>query len=260
MSTIVPTTLGSGPKVSRVHSSAICLLSRFGIPGEATEAVEIGHREVVAEPIGVAADVRDADEPAVGPLEREAGDEVLHRRDVAVALGLGVGLHVEVEHFFPHRHEEAEVPLLAEVFLRDLQLDRLVGFRESAEQRRGGLADLEVDRAVLDLDDDVVEELAVERVEVVVGGLGAVVLGILPIHFVVVDEAAIEQDAAVRLEGLGDDVGGVGVGAAVFGRAEPAFGVGLEHEAAEVGDRLCRSRRPCVSRTRRRPGRAGRRC
>ena len=54
---------------------------------------------------------------------------------------------------------------------------------------------------------------------------------------VVVDEAAIEEEAAVRRQRARDDVGGVGVGAAVCRRAEAAFGVGLEHEAAEVGDR-----------------------
>ena len=108
------------------------------------------------------------------------------------------------------------MPLLAEVLLRDLQLDGLVGFLEAAEQGRSRLADLEVDRAVFDLEDDVVVELAVEVVEVVVGRFGAVVLRIVPVHFVVVDEPAIEEDAAVRLEGPGDDVGGVGVGAAVF--------------------------------------------
>ena len=38
-----------------------------------------------------------------------------------------------------------------------------------------GLARLEVERAVLDLDDDVAGELAVERLELVIGLLGAVV-------------------------------------------------------------------------------------
>ena len=109
-----------------------------------------------------------------------------------------VGVHVEVEHFLPHRREEDEVALLADVFLRDLELDGLVGFLEPAEERRDGLAHLEIDGAVLDLDDDVVVELAVERMEVVVGGAGAVVLGIAPVEVVVVDEGAIEDDAAVR--------------------------------------------------------------
>ena len=66
------------------------------------------------------------------------------------------------------------MPLLAEVFLCDLQLDGHGGLFKSAEQRRGRLAHLEINRAVLDLDDDVVVELAVEGVKVVVGGLGAV--------------------------------------------------------------------------------------
>ena len=52
---------------------------------------------------------------------------------------------------------------LAEVFLGDLKFDRLVGLLERAEQRRGRLADLEIDRAVLDLNYDVVVELAIER-------------------------------------------------------------------------------------------------
>ena len=52
----------------------------------------------------------------------------------------------------------------------------------------------------------------------------------------VVDEAAIEDQAAVRLERAGDHVGGVGVGAVVGGGADAAFGIGLHDDAAEVGD------------------------
>ena len=59
--------------------------------------------------------------------------------------------------------QKHRVPRLADVLLRDLQLDRLVRLLERAEQRRRRLAHLEVDRAVLDLDDHVVVELAVER-------------------------------------------------------------------------------------------------
>ena len=90
---------------------------------------------------------------------------------------------------------------LAEVLLRDLQFDRLIGLLQRAEERRGRLAHLEIDGAVLDLHDHVVVELAVERLEVVVGGAAAVVLRIGPVHVVVVDEAAVEEQAAVRLAG-----------------------------------------------------------
>ena len=57
------------------------------------------------------------------------------------------------------------MPLLARIFLCDLQLDGLICFFEAAEKRRGRLAHLEIDRPVFDLDDDVVIELAVERME-----------------------------------------------------------------------------------------------
>ena len=67
---------------------------------------------------------------------------------------------------------------------------------------------------------------------------------------VVVDESAVEEQAAVRLERAGDDVGRVGVGAPVGGRSEAPFGIGLDDEAAEVGNQRYRFRRLCSSTTR----------
>ena len=64
---------------------------------------------------------------------------------------------------------------------------------QSAEQRRYRLANLEVDGPIFDLDDYVVVELAIERMEIVVGGLGAVVLQVGPVEMMVVDEGAIEH-------------------------------------------------------------------
>ncbi len=126
--------------------------------------------------------------------------------------------------------------LLTSVFLRDLKLDRFVSFFEAAEEGRDRFARLEVDWAMLDLDDDVVFELAVEWMKIVVGSFGAVVFGIAPVEVMIVDESTIKHDAMMRLEGAGDDVGGVGGRAAVEGRAEAAFGIGLDDEAAEVGN------------------------
>ena len=53
----------------------------------------------------------------------------------------------------------------------------------------------------------------------------------------VVNKAAIENDPAMRLERAGDDVGRVGVRAAVGRRAEFAFGIRLHDEPAEIGNR-----------------------
>ncbi len=126
---------------------------------------------------------------------------------------------------------------LAHVFLRNLQLDGFLSLRQRAEERRRRLANLEIDGAVLDLHDGVALELAVQLVEVVIRRAGAVVLEIAPVRMVVVDEAAVEQQAGMRLESARDHVGGVGVRAVIRGGADAAFGIGLEHDASEIRDR-----------------------
>ena len=147
------------PNVSRVHSSAICFARQIRIPRQPAEAVEVRQRQVVAEPVGVAADVRHADEPAGRVARtscpRRGAFTGVPRRRLTCMSKSSTSFHIGTR---KHR-----VPLLAEVLLRDLQLDRLVRLLERAEQRRRRLAHLEVDRPVLDLDDDVVVELAVER-------------------------------------------------------------------------------------------------
>ena len=65
---------------------------------------------------------------------------------------------------------------------------------KAGEERGDGLADLEVDGAFLGLDDDIGGEFAVERVEDVVSGAGAVGFGVAPVEVVVVDEGAVEDD------------------------------------------------------------------
>src|SRR4029453_17820027 len=100
----------------------------------------------------------------------------------------------------PHWHEKADVALLTQILLGDLQLDRLIRIAQRAEQRRGWFAHLEVDRAVFDLDDGIRVELAVEWMEVVIGGAGAVVFWLAPIHEIVVDEAAVEDHTVMRCE------------------------------------------------------------
>ena len=107
-----------------------------------------------------------------------------------------------------------------------------------------GSRGMEVERPVLDLDEHVVAERAVERHELLVGALDAV-----GIDGGVVDEGAPHDDAAVRRDRVGEHVGAVGVGALVVLRAGLALAVGLHQEAAEVGDRLVDLGRPCPSTT-----------
>ena len=80
---------------------------------------------------------------------------------------------------------------------------------------------------MLDLDDDVRLEFAVEGMEVVVAGAGAISFHVAPVEMMVVDEAAVEHDAAVRLKRAGHHVGCIRGAAAILRRAGLAFGIRL---------------------------------
>ena len=132
-----------------------------GVPGEAAEGVEVGHGERRTEP-AIAADAGDADHAAQGLMERLACEDVLTGLP-AVELRMRARVcdlsdatrRSRYLGPFPHGREIDEVALLAGVLLRDLDFHGLAGVPEAGEERRDGLADLEVDGAFLDLDDDV---------------------------------------------------------------------------------------------------------
>jgi hypothetical protein len=87
------------------------------------------------------------------------------------------------------------------------------------------------DRAVLHLDDDIVGEAAVERLELGIGLLGAIVrVGVS------IDEGAPHHDAAMRLHRGGEHVGAVSMAGVVIARAWLPLAVRLDEKAAEVGD------------------------
>src|SRR5690348_9449408 len=174
------------------------------------------------QPVRVQANVGDSGKAAERAVEGSAFHDLLYRR-VAV-----VRAHVEVEDGLPQRNQKNEVPLLPGVFLRDLKFDGLVGVAESGEERRGRLAHLKINGAVLDLDDHVVVELAVEWMKNVIRGAGAVGLRVAPVEVMVVDEGAVEQHAAMRLEGAGQRVGSINGRAAILRWAGLALGVGLD--------------------------------
>src|SRR3546814_16018313 len=98
----------------------------------------------------------------------------------------------------------------AEILLGDLHFERERRFRHRAEQRREGLARLEIHGAVLDLEDDVGGERAVERLELAIRLPGAV-LGIVGR----IDEGAPDDDAVVRAKRGGKPVGALGMAAGV---------------------------------------------
>src|ERR1700690_2652631 len=129
------------------------------------------------------------------------------------------------------------MPRLSRIFLRDLQLDGFICFVECAEKRRSWLTHLEINRAILDLQNDVCVELPVEFVEIVVGRAGSVVFQIAPIEMMVVDKPAIKKQTAVWFECASNKVRAIRVRSAIRRWADPAFGISLQHKAAEIRNR-----------------------
>src|SRR3546814_15385655 len=103
------------------------------------------------------------------------------------------------------------------------------------------LARLEIHGAVLDLEDDVGGERAVERLELAIRLPGAV-LGIVGR----IDEGAPDDDAVVRAKRGGKHVGALGMAAVIVAGAGLAFRIGLDEEAAEIGNRGVEDRKSVV--------------
>src|SRR5437588_6260417 len=115
-------------------------------------------------------------------------------------------MQVKIESLLPHRNQEHSVAALAKIFLSALQLDRLLRFLQWTKKWRGRLADLKIDGAVLDLDHHIVVEFPIEFVEIVVGGPRTIVLGIAPVHVMVVNESPVKNETAMRFERSGDNI------------------------------------------------------
>src|SRR2546430_17631923 len=110
----------------------------------------------MSEPVGVQANVGYSDEAAGRPVEHPSGGESFDRCPGAA------GVQVRIEGLFPHGREKHHLPSLSEILLGDLKLDGLVGFFERPEEGRCRFAYLEIDGAVLDLDNGIVVKRAVE--------------------------------------------------------------------------------------------------
>ena len=132
------------------------------VPCEAPKTIQVCHRQRTAEPIRIHADIRDPGEASNWTMKGFSADQILDRARFAIRP------HVEIEDFFPHRNQKTEMLLLTRIFLRDLQLDGFIRALQTCEERRYWLAHLEIDRTVLDLDDYVVVERAIERMKIVI--------------------------------------------------------------------------------------------
>src|SRR5882757_3219825 len=107
--------------------------------------------------------------------------------------------------------------LLSRILLGDLKLKSFICLLQSAKERRHRLSHLEINWAVLDLNNDVVFKLAVERVKVVVSGFGAFVLRIVRVRPLVIDKATIEDQPAMRLQSPRNYIRGIRMSSLVAG-------------------------------------------
>ena len=176
-------------------------------------------------PVAVETRVHDRRDP------RHALRAHFARHDFADRGAFAVRVRVGVEEFLPHRPQVHEVLRLTEVFLRRLDLRQRGRLLQRAEQRMKRLARLEVNRAVLDLDEDVRTELSVEPGELDVGAFRPVGIDVF-----VVDERAPDDVSAVLSHGVAEHVGPLRVVPAVVLRARLPLGIGFDEKAAEVGD------------------------
>ena len=187
---------------------------QFGIPGEAAEGVPVGLVEMRSAPVAIRTDVSHA-------CHSRRKD---HFRNGSAATGS------IVQHFLPHGCKEGQMAREAEIFLRDLRFEHQLRIRHRAEHRMKRLARLEVDRAVLHLDDHIVGKLPVQRHEFAIRLLG-------PVGFVFsgVNEGAPDHRTPIA-NGFGEHIGTISVATPIVLRAGLPFAVRLDEEAAEIGN------------------------
>ena len=121
---------------------------------------------------------------------------------------------------------------LAQILLGNLQFHHVRGLLNLVKDGTVRLTGLEIQRTVLGLQDDVVTELAVKGFELRYSLLHTVFTLVVG----TIDKAAPHDDALVRLQGVGQHVGTIGMGASEVARAGLSFAVSLDQETAEVGD------------------------
>src|SRR5262249_801540 len=207
------------------------LRAQVGVPRKPAEAVEVCHREMVSQPVLITTYIGNGHKSSQWTIESLARNQFLHRRST-------LGAHIEIQNLLPHRDQNAKMALLARVLLRNLKLYNLTSLFQRTKQRRGRLAHLEVDWAMLYLKKRVVIKTAVERLKVVICSACPVVLQVAPVHVMVVDESSIKDDAAVRLEGPRDHLGRTRRRPSVKRWAEPSLRIRFEHYPAKVGNSL----------------------
>ena len=88
--------------------------SQVGVPCQASEAVQVRGRHVIAVPVEIQPGIRYAHKASHRPVECLSRRQRLHRRTGALCP------QIEIQSCFPLRYKKHQVPRLSHIFLRDL--------------------------------------------------------------------------------------------------------------------------------------------
>ena len=149
-------------------------------------------------------------------------------------------LHVsmEVQNFFEHRDQIAHVSLLSCVFLRNLNLQHLIGFGKASKKRMHRLPYLKIHRPVLNLQDHIIQKGSVKSDEIVISGSGPVCLPVAPVLSTVIYKASPNDQSPIWLYCLCKHIGAVCMGSVISERSRTAFRIRLNQESPQIRNRF----------------------
>src|SRR5678816_1586539 len=98
----------------------------------------------MSQPVCIQADIRHTHERSHRPMKSLSRNQILDRSRAAIHS------QSEIQHLFPHRRQETQMPLLPGVLLCDLEFDALVSLLQSAKKRRYRFPCLKINGTILD--------------------------------------------------------------------------------------------------------------
>ena len=138
----------------------------------------------------------------------------------------------KLEKLLPHRGKVDQMERLSQIFLCDLQFHHIRCLTNLVEDRTVWLTRLEVKGTVLGLQDDILMELAVQRLEL----RDRLFHTVLSLMVGTIDKAAPHDDTLIRLQSLRQHISTVSVRALIVTRSGLSLTIRLHEETAEVRD------------------------
>ncbi|MNC31270.1 hypothetical protein D3C75_795850 [compost metagenome] len=128
------------------------------------------------------------------------------------------------------------MPLLTSILLGYLKLDYLIGALHRSEQWRHWLPNLEIHRSVLDLQEYIIPELAIQRLKVIISRPRTIRRAVPPVLHAVIDKAAPNDKSAMRFKRIRQHICSIGMISSISKRSRTMLGIRFDHKTAKVGN------------------------